>query len=306
MYYTTNGDDPTANGVTLTAYTTPFSLNTTATVKAIAVAGTDTSLVTTANYVFPVEVATIEELREGNTDGTIYKLTGEAFLTLKSANRNTKYIEDETAGIVIDDSKSIITTNYAVADGISNLCGTLNLYNGLLQFLPVCDAGTATSTGNTLEPLVVTLDQLVNNQARYVRVEEITIDSTGVFEQGKTYKLNGGTNPVLRVQYSDLAVIGQTIPSGKVTIEGVVLQYNNDTQLVPISILSSTSVEHVQDAVEFIYDNATIYNLTEGKIAVFNMTGACIAESNSNIDMSAYPKGIYIVRSEKSVSKIVK
>ena len=137
-------------------------------------------------------------------------------------------------------------------------------------------------------------------------MKNVTITGTGNFEKSNSYNLNGEDNPVLRTQYADLSIIGTAIPTTAVNITGVVLQYNTTSQLIPISMDATTSLDATTQEVEFIYDNATIYNLTNGTITLYNMTGARIIESEGNIDMNSLPKGIYLVRTAKNVTKIVR
>ena len=61
------------------------------------------------------EVATIAELRalEVGTDAT---LTGEAVLTFQQSFRNQKFIEDATAGILIDDNPCLLYTSPSPRD----------------------------------------------------------------------------------------------------------------------------------------------------------------------------------------------
>ena len=231
IYYTVNGDDPKAAGTVLSTYTAPFILKTSATVKAITVAGTDTSAVAIETYTFPVTVATIAELRAADLSG-VYHLTGEVVLSLKSATRGAKYIQDATGAILIDDNKTVITTTYNVGDGITGIFGTLNNYNGMLQFIPVQNTPAASSTNNTIVPVEVELANLANYQAQVVTVKNVTITGTGNFEKSNSYNLNGEDNPVLRTQYADLSIIGTAIPTTAVNITGVVLQYNTDRKSV--------------------------------------------------------------------------
>ncbi|HPR27419.1 chitobiase/beta-hexosaminidase C-terminal domain-containing protein, partial [Lentimicrobium sp.] len=130
IYYTTDGSNPDN---TSTEYTEPINVSSTTILKAIAYAdGFDPSPIATALYSFPLEVADIATLRTGLTDGTIYRLTGEAVLTYQSTERNVKYIQDATGAILIDDPAGIITTTYNLYDGITGITGTLGTFNGML------------------------------------------------------------------------------------------------------------------------------------------------------------------------------
>ena len=54
------------------------------------------------------------------------------------------------------------------------------------------------------------------------------------------------------------------------------------------------------------YANRVILN-NGAKVEVYNLSGVCVARSESNIDMSRMPKGIYIVRiNDKESMKIVR
>lgn len=237
IYYTTDGSDPDN---TDTQYTTPIAVSTTTTIKAIAYkTDMDPSSIATAVYTFPTinNVSNISTLRGGATDGTVYKLTGEAVLTLKTADRNAKYIQDATGAILIDDNDGKISTSYNISDGITGITGTLANYLGMLQFVPVLDPGAATTTGNTVTPVEVDLADLANYPAQLVKVSGVTISGSGNFAGSTSYNLNGTDTTVLRVNYSDLPYIGQPIPTAPQDIVGVVLINNTTERLVPRTIV---------------------------------------------------------------------
>jgi len=230
--FTTNGDEPTE---TSAIYTSPISVSATTTIRARAFKeGLTPSATTTAVYVFPTNVANIAAMRSAGPG--VYRLTGEAVLTLQTTVRNAKYVQDATAAVLIDDAGGVITTTYNIGDGITGLVGTTAVINGMLQFTPLANPGTPSSTGNVVLPIDVALDQLVNFEAQLVRVRNVLINGTGNFVAGTSYNLNGGSNPILRTQYSDLNYIGQPIPSLMQDIIGVVLRFNTIHQLVPRSL----------------------------------------------------------------------
>ena len=237
IYYTTNGTEPdnVGNG---TLYTIPIPISATTTLKAKAYATDfDPSIVVTEVYTFPVvvDVADIAALRAGLTDGTAYRLTGEAVLTFKSITRNAKYIQDASGAIMIDDVTGKITTNYNVNDGITGITGTLFVNTSMLQFVPVLDPGAATSTGNIVVPESVTLANLnTTHQAKLVKVNYTTISGSGNFLPVTNYPLTDPSGAgVMRTHYSDLDYIGTAIPVAPRNLTGVVLQFNTTTQLIP-------------------------------------------------------------------------
>lgn len=244
IYYTTNGDDPT---IASTEYTAPFQLTTTTTVKAFAVkGGMGDSDIATAVFTLPTvnNVSTIAELRGGTTGGTVYKLTGEAILTFKSASRNAKYIQDATGAILIDDLSGKITTSYDLYDGITGIIGTLGVNSNMLQFLPVKDPGAATSTGNTVIPQEVTLANLTTSyQGKLVKVRNVSFSGTGSFAATTNYPISDPSGAgVIRTHYSDVDFIGQPIPEVPNNITGVVLQFNATMQLIPRALNDFASI----------------------------------------------------------------
>jgi len=240
IYYTLDGSTPTSssalydntNGILLE------NISGSVTIYAIAINGANESGIGSATYYFPVHVANIATLRTMAQDGTTYKLIGEAVLTFQTTYRNAKYIQDATGAIVIDDNSGIITTSYDIYDGITGIIGTLGVFNNLLQFSPIADPGEATSSGNSVTPEEVTLADLnTAHQAKLVKVTNTSITGTGDFAASTNYQITDPSKAtgVLRTAYSDLDYIGNPIPEVSHDITGVVLQYGDNSQLVPRS-----------------------------------------------------------------------
>ena len=239
IYYTTDGTDPDN---TSTLYTGPVNIASTTTLKAIGIdpgAVLNDSPIATGIYTIEtaVQVADIATLRGGLEDGTVYELTGEAFLTYQQSYRSKKWIQDATAGIEIDDPSGKITTTYNIYDGITGIFGTLNTYNGMLQFVPVMDPGAASSTGNSVTPIVITADEFNNNhemyESRLVKIDNLTFDDAGgTFSTGSQYPTvdHLGTGVLFRTNFYDASYIGTTIPTGAQDITGIVYEYNGTPQ----------------------------------------------------------------------------
>lgn len=266
--YTTDGSTPSETVGEI--YENPIEISEAITLKAIAYkVGYVNSAVKTAEYTFPVPptvVETIAELRAGATDGTVYHLTGEAILTYQNANRNTKYIQDDTAAIVIDDYSGAITTEYVLYDGITGIIGKLNSYNGLLQFVPEADPGVATSSDNLVEPVLMTIDQLTSDdQAKLVKVEGLTFVNAPDMFLSTAQNLNaidGNDNPIVIRTFADADYEDTAIPTESFDLIAVVGQFNTDMQLHPrfladFTIVPDTPTHEIQGGVPFDIDSET-------------------------------------------------
>ncbi|OJX90697.1 MAG: hypothetical protein BGP01_04795 [Paludibacter sp. 47-17] len=314
IYYTVDGSTPDN---TKTLYTAPFSVSATTTVKAIAYkTGMDASAVSSATYTFPTEVANLAALRAGGPG--IYKLTGEVVLTLQSTTRNVKYIQDATGAVVIDDASGVITTTYNLGDGITGLIGTTSVYNGTLQFIPAVNPAAASSTGNVIQPVEVTLENLADYQAKLVKVNGVTISDlasggNGTFILAKSYDLNGANNPVLRTQYA-LDYIGAELPATAQDIVGVVLMFNSTVQLVPRSLADikpsvGTGLDKVSDQRIFAAGDQIFVDATAGEvIEVFTVTGqklTSVTAADGLNTVHSSSKGVLIVKVADRVAKVM-
>lgn len=167
----------------------------------------------------PAQIATLAELR-AVAPGTEYTYVGQGILTFQQTFRKQKYIQDATAAILIDDNAGKITTTYNIGDAITNISGTVAVFNGMTQFTPVSDPGPAASTGNIITPESVTLAQLganwENYEAEIIKVPSVTFTSpSGNFANGVIYPVtdNAGTGRDFRTTFFDVDYIGTPVPT---------------------------------------------------------------------------------------------
>ena len=88
-----------------------------------------------------------------------------------------------------------------------------------------------------------------------------------------------------------------------VNFKGNTPEFTSGSKLVSISAgsaLEETALKGVY------YANNTVVNANNLPLSVYNLTGTCIAQAEGDIDLSAYAKGIYLVRCGKQAIKIVK
>ncbi|WP_179315978.1 T9SS type A sorting domain-containing protein [Winogradskyella undariae] len=317
----------TVNGTVTTNATSPFSITTvdgeTYAVTADLVNGTGTISTSTisfnvSNPTTTTQVANITELRAGSIgDEFVYELTGEAIISyvVTSSTRNQKYIQDAGAGILIDDENGIITTAFVNGDGMTGIFGTLADYNGLLQFIPTQNVVSASSTGNTVTPIIVSASELITNgeayESRLITVNNVTFSATGIFEAVTNYDLTDGTDVTLaRTAFSDEDLIGTNIPTSISSVTGLGGEFNGTYQIFPryaSDIAEALSINEFNANTFSLYPNPTntgsvtisSTNSDVMNVQVFNILGKQVKNetlTNNTLNVSNLKSGIYIVK----------
>lgn len=267
-------------------------------------------------------VDNIAQLKEQDTGDLIYQIEGEVIVTHnQQAYRGQIYIQDDSGAILIDDNDGIIETNYDVYDGITGLKGTLTIFQNKMQLVPAEDPGAPSSTGNTVTPLELTLDQLTEeHEAKLVVVRNVSFDFDHEdfpdgpdFEPNESYYIVDATGTgVIRTPNWDglLDYYGTPIPTTPKDIVGVLHQRHEVTRLQPRSLadfMEPASVNQITVGSFKVFPNPanaqfTVSGETEiDQLRIFNINGQLILDKpvhNHTITLNTefLKTGLYIVQ----------
>jgi len=186
---------------------------------------------------------TLDSLKTYYDLGSKIRYKGEAIITfIRTANRNQKYLQDATAGLLIDDASGVLTTTLAAGDKITGLEGTLGTFTGMYQLVPTVSTVTVVSSGNSVTVPTLTIPDYTANWAQYesmlVKIANLTFpaaDGSATFGASTQYTVTDGTNNLafftFKAGEGNPAIVGTVIPSGTYSITGLALKYNTTIEI---------------------------------------------------------------------------
>ncbi|MFY7810374.1 MAG: T9SS type A sorting domain-containing protein [Flavobacterium sp.] len=288
----------------------------------VASAGTALNPPVATSITFTIEplntVANLNALRTDvltNGVGKYYQISSTPVATYSrpstAAARYQIYIQDETAGILIDDATNILATTIVAGDAISGLKGRTSNFNGLLQFNPISDA-TVASSGNVITPQVVTAANILANVETYeselVQINNVTIPA-GTFTVSQNYTVNDGTNITLRTLFSESDYITTATPSTAVNMVCLVGESTTGALVTPRNNADFLPLSNTQFEIDGFktYPNPVtngVLNITTSSndlktIEIFDVAGKKVFNtiiSGENVNVSALKTGVYMIK----------
>lgn len=272
---------------------------------------------TIASYTPVANLAALRADVITNGAGKYYQVSSNPIITFARplANRNQKYIQDASAGILIDDVPGTISTPMVAGDAISGLKGQASLFNGVLQLLPTENA-TIASSGNTVTPQVVTAADIIANVETYeselVQINNATFttaDGTIAFAASTNYTMNDGIDIAFRTLFSEVDYIGQVVPQGAANRVVLVAEFNGTPQVAARSLadvtLSSSSFNAIDGLTMYpnpLKGNTLYFNSTANadmSVQIYDVLGKEVLKSNvmnNAVNVSSLNAGVYMVK----------
>lgn len=229
IYYTTNGDDPTAETGTL--YTAAFTISNATVVKAIAVVDGKSSSVATFNAYLNT-LFSLEELID--LGDLTHSLTVQAPMTIVYHNGRYMYVAQDNIFLLLYGVSSDDTyTNGAQLDAVT---GSYTLYKDVIPEMTNVTLGNVTPDGTPVEAATTTIAE-VNTYGTalmnyFVKLEGVAIDLTNT-------KLTQDGNEL--TYYNQFGLTLPEATDGKTyNVEGFMSYHNGNIQL---NIINVTEVE---------------------------------------------------------------
>lgn len=174
----------------------------------------------------------------------IYTITGDVVVTHKDDYNTRIYVQDADmtngASMLLFRAEDYGYAELQAGDVIKNLTGTMEVYNGLLEFKPT-ETLTASAHDHEIHITDATVAEInadpVAYQSALLRVKNVSFEESGEFAltengRGVNYSLLQGEDIlVFRTEFADADYIGTAIPEGSLDITGIMTQYNEDAQL---------------------------------------------------------------------------
>lgn len=238
IYYTIDGTEPTASS---TLYTAPITVNTTTTIKAIAIDGTESSHVGTAIYNFPAftEVADLATFKRTANNTDIYKVNTDLTVLFQTEDKYHTFIQDSSAAIYV---YGTMDKKYSTGDVIEGgMYGKYSLYSQMNEMKPVPGSPIADGvSGSSVIPNIVTLDSLIANydyfEGRLVTVKNLVVSTTSTFTFSKSsssgVNVTDGENTI-QIYNTFKTLDCSLYPNNRVTVTGLVIRHNDIIEIAP-------------------------------------------------------------------------
>ena len=275
---------------------------------------------TVASYNVVADLAALRADVVANGANRYYQLSSAPVITYARTARNQKYVQDSSAGILIDDVTGTITTTFSAGDSMTGLKGQATLFSSLLQFVPTVNASVGTS-GNTVAIQAVTIADLNSSvtsalyESELVQLNNVTFDLTNPTFPTTALNMNvtNGTDTlVFRSIFTEADYMGTAKPTAATNIIVLVGRAGAVAQVASRSasdlnapFLSNSNFNNIAGLKMYPNPvaNGKLFIETaanaERTVTVFDVLGKQVLNtisSENEINVSELNAGVYVVK----------
>ncbi len=189
-------------------------------------------LLTVLGFAFTSTAQTdINDARNNYAIGQTVTITG---VSANGNNQlgNIRYIQDATGGLPCYGVPNSFGNNVAIGDSVT-MTGVLYDFNGLLEISPT-NSYTVHSQVAAPVPTVIPITSAGEPmEGRLLQIQNVTIGGSGNFSGNTNYTLTSGGNTLQMRVTTGSNLVGSPIPSGPVSVTGLLSQFNTSYQLLP-------------------------------------------------------------------------
>lgn len=265
------------------------------------------------------DIAAVLALRDTYVNAQQYRIKGEVVVV---AHVGTSiYVQDRNCettkghSILLFDQPKTYADRFPAGTVLTKVAGSLTIYNNALfemQYLAddITENGTAEVVVTPATIAEVYRDNLYH--AALVRFSDVIFANAGETFAAGNYRIQDPSGKYMDLHvYASDNIVGETVPSEKVSVTGYVGVYNGNSQLIlrdKSDIAASSVAVENNEAIRFsVYPNPAegLLNveLTDGgqfSLYVYNMNGMRLMRheglvDGARVDLSGLAKGMYVV-----------
>ena len=272
---------------------------------------------TVASYTTVADLAALRADVVANGHGKYYEVQSAPITTFTRTNRNQKYIQDNTGGILVDDNAGILNGLAIVeTESISGLKGQSVNFSNVLQLSPTTATGVIKTANAPVTPENVTIAAYnaapENYESELINLGNVSFAPANVgtnFAINTNYTINQNTDTlVFRTLFSEADYIGTQIPG---TADLIVLgaDFTSSEQVVvrklaDMTNLSNDKFDEIAGLSIYPMPATTELNISsargaEKQVQLFDVLGKVTLTAkvtNQPINISSLAKGIYMVK----------
>lgn len=237
IYYTTDGvTPPTAES---TPYATPFAIDATTTIQAVAIKGADVSSVTKKTFELIPAVADIAALNKLE-DGAKFVFTGEAVVVANpEVDNRYMYIKDATGNSLIFGANKTIEAGSHIVPGWT---GSVKIFNGLFEAIPSSEITTVEGVKDNITYAEITAADIIAENVNTVGViKGVTYTMP---DTKKNFTITAGETTVAGYNQFKLEMT-EPVEGKLYDIVGAISRFNENIQFYPLSITRVPEVKAI-------------------------------------------------------------